>query len=326
MTQQWRKCLKIGVLCLGLSQAGVLLAWDHYGPVPSGFTVAKVAKQLHLHGASQADVMKALKILNPSTLKGSYHEAIKPGVSLRVPGSAKEVFSLLGVPAVHPASDHAVLSGARYTAPVSGNVSEPMPPVATAPLVQAGPDTSELSALKAKLQASEHRVSELEQAADDDGFPWSWLWFLAMAVLGFVVYHQRRLIRDLRLTHHIVTSRVGAHKSLRHQELGRYKTLEGFGESKVSPVSSEHPVMKEVLKDLQDKNYAAAEKKLLNAIRQEKTNLDLRIKLLEVYVAMNDPTEFNRQVEYLLKHLINEQDEAWLKIRELYLRTWVYER
>ncbi len=72
--------------------------------------------------------------------------------------------------------------------------------------------------------------------------------------------------------------------------------------------------------------FERAEHALLFAMRQDQNNLELRLKLLEVYADSNNKAAFDRQVEQLQKRgLVVEGDPNWRIVRQLYVDTWVYD-
>lgn len=156
---------------------------------------------------------------------------------------------------------------------------------------------------------------------------WSWIWFVLCLVLLGLYLRSRMIVIQLRRGQTIVAQRLGA----KHKEGGapaevaRYETLGMKRNVRSQPQSGEGRVIADVMIDIAEERYEAAEKKLINAIRQNKRSLDLRMKLLDLYIAMDNQNAFNKQAEYLLKHMVNENDEVWAQIRSMYLKKWVYD-
>ena len=293
---------------------GILLctsanAMTTYGPTKRGDTTWQLAKRFHIKGVSMTDMMSAIQQLNSDAFGGPNGATLSIGQTLQIPTTKLEVEQAL----------QADQAQAEQAAPSEQTPVNPAQQVTTAAPVVAAPSAPATAATPTPAVDSGFSVSI-----------WACVWFVLFVITLALYLRSRWLVQKLRMTHHIVTHRLGVSRRSGEQaprEVSRYNTLgmKPRDPSKMVSGSEENKVLAEVNSDIAAQQYETAEKKLLNGIRQNKMNLDLRMKLLEVYVATNNQSAFSKQAEYLLKHMITESDEMWSRVRNMYLKKWVYD-
>ncbi len=302
----------IGVLFLTVLLASTSFAMTSYGPTKKGDTTWRVAKHFRVKDVSMDDLINAIQSLNPSAFGGPNNVTLALGQTLKIPTTKQEVMQ-------------ANNETSAVTQTEAFAVSQPMQST-PAPAADASTTTTASDTL-----ATAQPIPNANINSDMGSSWWSWLWFILFVIALGLYVRSRWLVKKLRMTHHIVTHRLGMggrRGESAPKEVSRYNTL---GMKPRDPTkmtasaSAETKIIGEVSNDMAAQQYDAAEKKLLNAIRQNKMNLDLRMKLLDVYVAMNNQSAFSKQAEYLLKHMISENDDVWARVRNMYLKKWVYD-
>ncbi len=308
-----------------------------YGPTKSGDTLWRIANKHRIAGVNTNTLINAIERLNPQAFRGANHSILKIGTTLKIPNSAAALKAALAT-----TQDQA--------APVVSNGTPPFHEVTKMSKMATLENT--IAELKQIAQAaeqahasSEQKVVQLQQqlaskpiattqTSESNHFPWSWLWFILFIVSLVLYLLSKRSTHDRSPSTRRAAERLG-HSNLNAREMTRYETI---GESlrhlipgnamatRDKNIEGEGKVLADVMVKMAEGNLESAEKQLLNALREHKSNISLRLKLLEVYVAMNRQDAFNKQSEYMLKKaLMSEGDAVWGKVRAMYLSHWVYD-
>ncbi len=187
--------------------------------------------------------------------------------------------------------------------------------------------------VSAKDQSIAVLQSQLAQAKGQSRFPWAWLWFVLFAGALFALWYQQRR-NQAGTGRGEAASRFGLNAQRKmaktdyaslNEQVNRYEVEEGEVVKPRKDAGESDDLMSQVSADIAQGNYAFAEKKLKHAVWEDKKNIRLRMKLLEVYSLMGNKREFNKVSEYMLKHLVDEDSQEWSQVRKLYLNTWVYD-
>jgi hypothetical protein len=155
---------------------------------------------------------------------------------------------------------------------------------------------------------------------------WAWVWFAGLlAALAFGWRNRFRLFSRLQGGKDIAARRLGLHRT-EHEQAFDTDVLWKKGK----PSYGEHPFkegdsMAQAMIQMAEGEYLEAKKTLTEAVSRDPKNIELRMKLLENYVALNDRESFKRESDDLLENLMDEADPRWGKIKNMYLRKWAYD-
>ena len=182
-------------------------------------------------------------------------------------------------------------------------------------------------------------------------FPWGWACLVVLLLALAYLIWQRKLSGNLPSDiKKLAALRLGI-SSKRHEPstITRYKTRrfkegldlspdQDFGLSAeeysnshspypTHPASFSHQsaeAMASAMIDIAEKNYDGAERLLKSAITQDQNNLELRVKLLELYMTTNNQTAFKKESEQV-EHMVPENSPVWHQVRGMYLNQWAYD-
>lgn len=352
--------LKSGLLAAVLSFSLMVSAqaFTTYGPVKRGETLWSIAKKTRPNRHVSIDLMmSAIQKLNPQSFDNLSKGTLHVGAKLEVPSTVAELRDVLhgklpaGASTAAPGSaapanntPAAVNSTQPAVAPEASTATPPAAPAAvsgnlvtaTTPLPTGRNKTAELQnmvvQLQQQLQASQAQVAAATQTQQDlkaaqqqiknlqtqlqqsnGSFPWAWLWFIILALgSGYIVWNKRREPTEIAVpedTH--IEPNTGLEPDL--------------FDAQPAQDEANGSILADALIAMAEGDYKTAKRILLKGVRQEHDNIELRMKLLEVYVQLNDRDAFNAESDYLLKNLISETDDAWKTVRAMYLKKWVYD-
>ena len=313
------------------------MAIQSYGPTKSGDTLWRIAQKNPLKtkvGIKQ--IVGSIKRLNAQMLQDN-GGILPQGVLIKVPSTLAD----LKTNVVHNPSNKPVVSHTDKTV-VNKNIdanndaaqlshgqklhfsSKPQPldlKVVTASKkvhadAKAMPLTTQVNHLAPKMVAKQGS----EAPAIQTGFiPWAWLWFVVALAMGYLWWRNRQVYQSSE-----VSDQSSAHETYRFDPMVSDEPLVQ------SPVKSKSSYQGELLADVMiniaEGSFVAARSKLKVAIKKSPSDMNLRLKLLEVYVKMDDKSAFEGETDAILElKLITKTDDAWGTIRSLYMKQWVYE-
>lgn len=345
--------------CLGLF-ASVLLFASVFATttytVKRGDTLWGIAKHHRPSRSVSIDSMiKAIRQLNPTVFSGS-GSALSIGSQLTLPTTNQEVSKALGKPVVKSTAPKTTLHQTTQdkTPTKNGLPFQEHPQQTQLQILQnnvmelrqvatmAQKSVTELQRknadltqqLQQKQQAATALQSKLAAAQGQGRFPWAWLWFVLFIIVLAVLWYQQKK-GQLGTGRGEAASRFGLKSGRKkmnrsdyaslNEQVNRYEVEEGEVVKPGVNLGESNELLEQVESDISQGNYAFAEKKLKHAIWEDKKNIALRMKLLEVYSLMGNKREFNKVSEYMLKHLVSEESDEWAQVRKLYLNTWVYD-
>jgi hypothetical protein len=317
--------------CVSLSS--LCFSYVDYGPIKSGDSLWKIAASHPVSHVSTQKMVHAIQALNPSTKK------LKVGATLKIPSTLDEVKSALGVVTSSPvtqkasvASSVAAVSTAEVTTstPSPSKISDAHSSVGTTQLVASAPLVVEQKNSGNMNKQETPTLTENHPAvvvSHEEGTSfWAWLWFFGLVlVLGFGWKNRYKLFSHLRGGKDIAARRLGLNRG-DHEEAFDTNPLWTKGQ----PSYAESPIKKgdsmaEAMIQMAEGEYSEAKQTLLNAVELDPKSIDLRMKLLEVSVALDDRELFKKESDYLLQHLMDQADPRWGKIKSMYLRKWAYD-
>ncbi len=350
----------LGCLLVGLLLFANVYATTTY-TVKRGDTLWGIAKHHRPSRSVSIDNMiKAIRMLNP-TIFSAGSNALSIGVQLTLPSTNKEVAKALGKPVVAsaPSKSYSEKSTSQQPAKKPKSTGNGLPfqehPQQTQVQIlqnnvmelrqvatMAQKSVTELqrknSNLTQQLQQKQQAVtalqSKLSTAQGQGRFPWAWLWFVLFIIVLAVFWYQQRKSQQ-GTGRGEAASRFGLKSDRKkmnmsdyaslNEQVNRYEVEAGEVVKPRVDLGESNQLLMQVESDISQGNYAFAEKKLKHAIWEDKKNIVLRMKLLEVYSLMGNKREFNKVSEYMLKHLVSEDSDEWAQVRKLYLNTWVYD-
>jgi len=279
------------------------------------------------------------------------------------PVTASSPTSPVVSPAVNPSAQLAQAPASNTPAAntVITNPANPMPNLTTANAntasstvsntVPAAPALS-ISTLSNSNPANSSPINSTNTANPaPSSFPWGWASVVVLLLALAYLIWQRKLSGNLPSDiKKLAALRLGI-SSKRHEPstITRYKTRrfkegldlspdqdfglspeEGFNQA--SPYST-HPAsfshqsaeaMASAMIDIAEKNYDGAERLLKSAITQDQNNLELRVKLLELYMTTNNQNAFKKESEQV-EQMVPENSPVWHQVRGMYLNQWAYD-
>jgi hypothetical protein len=314
--------------CVSLSSWS--LAYVDYGPIKPGDSLWKIASSHHIPHVSTQKMVHAIEALNPSMKK------LKVGATLKVPSTLEEVKSALGVVTPSPAAEKSVVASPAATV-LTTEVATPTPSPSTASEGHASSSTTQLISSK-PVGGETNNTGVLNKPVTTENHPamtvvhdegtsfWAWLWFFGLVlVVGFGWKNRYKLFSHLRGGKDIAARRLGLNRG-DHEEAFDTNPLWTKGQPSYTETSRKKgDSMAEAMIQMAEGEYSEAKETLLNAVESDPKNIDLRMKLLEVSVALDDRELFKKESDYLLEHLMDQADPRWGKIKSMYLRKWAYD-
>lgn len=343
-----KRTLKTGLL-IGLLSAAVVInvqAMTTYGPIKKGETLWSIAHKTRPHKVSTGQMMKAIKALNPQSFDNVKKGVLHAGAKLQVPTTTAEVKQALSAKAPAASEESADANAVGSSAAPLDSTTMPATSVNATPAAPVAPKYNKMSkpqlltaiaGLQQQLQTeqqataaaqdqakqaqqqldqAQQRMIQLEQNVQSlqdqlSSFPWSWLWFILFVISGGTYLWKTG--RFAKLKGKVKEENASDPKPVNLEEVPA--SDEGNGS-----------IMAAVMIAMAEGDYKTAKAQLIKGIRKDHDNLELRMKLLEVYVHLNDRNGFNSESEYMLKHgLVHENDDHWKTVRTMYLKKWVYD-
>jgi FimV-like protein len=350
-----KRVLKLGLISaiLSLSLVASAEAYTTYGPVKRGETLWSIAKKTRPnHRVGVYTMMQAIEKLNPTAFDDLNKGTLHVGAKLQIPSNITELRAVLhGDASTNTASSTSseTQPAASTTASASSDEATAVTPTApAAPAAKASNNSQQLQAakqaqaaaeaqaaglqtqiqtlqtqvtqLQGQLQQSQQTATELQQSnnqlqSQTSGFPWASLWFVLFVITGGYIVWQSRGRPQFKSTPERLEPKSGDEHLADDAILEEYEQVDGQNGSAIA----------NAMIAMAEGDYKGAKRMLLNAIRKDHDNIELRMKLLEVYTHLNDRDAFNAESDYMLKNLINENDDAWKAVRAMYLKKWVYD-
>lgn len=320
------------------------LAMKTYGPVKRGDSLWNIAvKNRPARTVSVQEMVHAIEKLNPTAFRGRGATSLKVGATLMVPTTAEEVTK-----ALHPSVIEQAKAPAKTPVATEAAV-KPLPTSQTIetttlsttsqkkiPLtVTQGPSAQQSAESSKALQLNQEATQAATQSSDG-GVPWSWLWFIICVIGAAYFFWYRRYHDSLRqsINKGLAAARLGISGHRRTPVVNRYKTRRFKDKDAMSnhfqavnktPFShSSADALAAATIDMAELEYTTAEQNLRSAILKDKKNVELRMKLLELYVKTNNRIAFKRESD-ALEHFVSDDSSAWSQVRAMYLNQWAYD-
>lgn len=325
------KALVIGALMLSVSLSA--LATTTYGPIKRGDTLWRIAvKERPSRSVSVHDMLLAIQKMNATTLNGTSNLSV--GDTLTIPSTVAEVKTALQAPSAQkPATTQAFIK--TNTAPIENKpvvIERQVVPVSHDSRLSGGDENVISNQVK---QSSSSGVQTTSTASNNSSFPWGWLWFVVVLVasayiawlkiakksfpLGEVGMAAQRLgISNRRTAPHITK-----YKTRRFQDMDPQKpTFQGVNNTPFSKDSAD--AIAGAMIDMAENENSNAERILKTALSKDTKNLELRMKLLELYVQTDNRAAFKQQADEV-EAMVPEHSAMWNTVRAMYLNKWAYD-
>ncbi len=353
----WSWSAVLGISFLGISSLS--FSYINYGPIKAGDSLWKIASTHRVPHVSTQKMVHAIQVLNPSMKK------LKLGGSLKLPSTIQEVDSALGavpaeggIPAANPApmltsSSAAAVSATSINASSnskmsdlgSSSTSSVNPQLAISPktvgitnsnsstqlippatLATQKESTSTKIILGSSAVVTPASTLNPRPTMDSGTSFWAWLWFLGLViVLGLAWKNRSKWFAHLRGGKEIAARRLGLNRTEHEQAFDTNPLWTKGKPSYAQSEIKEGDFMAEAMIQMAEGEYSEAKQTLLEGIEKDPKNIDFRMKLLEVSVALDDRELFKRESDYLLENLMDQADPRWGKIKTMYLRKWAYD-
>jgi FimV-like protein len=329
-----------------------------YGPTKANETLWSIASRHHPAKVTVEQTALAIVKLNPKSFQGSDY-VLRLHSYLRLPTTASEVKSVLGLTAVSTANSKAkassklnkpVVKSARTVSSAKSVHPHKLPSadhraVSPQPMPPQQAYLSQIAELNQQLTAANQQIASLQQQLSDsnsnvNGFPWASLWFILWALTSVSLY---MVYRRYKSAETVETEDDANLKAQLKEARGKTEPIiisvsekepeNPFQQGELDIPANEIGLNEQSLAETTDNETEQAEdmpatpeiQALLQQIETDPYNLELRMELLELYANASDQAGFNQQSREMLNHnLMMEGDEVWSKVRALYLNTWVY--
>ncbi len=182
--------------------------------------------------------------------------------------------------------------------------------------------------------------SQESTSAQTENFPWGWTVFTVLLLgLAYVLWHrkiQEALPEEIK---RFAALRLGISSRRQEPVVTKYKTRhfkESLSASSEPPVDSidfnrednfahdSADAMAGAMIDMAEMNYDGAERLLQGAIEKDPENIELRLKLLELYMATDNQIAFKKEAEQV-ERKTPENSPIWHQVRGMYLNQWAYD-
>lgn len=303
--------------------------------------------------SSKAEVDQAFK--NPAAAQAMSIKSTKAVKAAEPPKAAPKAQAVASVKPEVSAAQNAQAQQNTTQVDIPPVVNKPKPVHAPAPIIIK--DQAAIDELKktfnfehAERMKMEEKATELSLAARDDeaqiraleeesndlkgSFPWSWIWFAALAgLIGYSLYTKRRPGDILLSGGRLAAARLGVTRADPPGSRVHSYPTKKFDENyqqysldrRAQGTEGHGAAMAGAMIDIAEGNGNAAEMKLKVQIDKDPENIELRMKLLEVYIEQNNREKFKELADDLLANLISEEDPEWARIQAIYLSKWVYD-
>ena len=268
------------------------------------------------------ETIRAIQAMNGPLMQDS--SSIQVGQNLVLPSTLAELKSALSpqAPVSVPEPGNANINTNIVQAPSTQQIAQqalgPVP----------------LSISQSPAQSAVQSPSSAASSAAN--FPWGWsLIIVILLALAYLLWHRKWQGVFPEEIKRLAALRLGISSRRQEPVITRYKTRhfkealsteqnfqEINPESKFSHASAE--AMASAMIDMAEMNYDGAERLLQNAISQDPENLDLRLKLLELYMTTDNRAAFKLEAEYV-EQKVPENSPIWHQVRGMYLNQWAYD-
>lgn len=312
------------------------------------------------------EMIQAIRHLNPTAFRGAKGDILKTGVDLKIPVTVDEIRSAAFPNNAKPikTTKKPVESTKTVSTPVAVVAKKPTevkPEIeyihqnqaSAHQAVAAETQSTSTNKTQASTQLSgsqpmygntTKQTVSAEAATTDTAVPaaqkateghsfWSWVWFVVILGLLFYIFRNRtRLFASFQGGNDAAARRLGLNRN--EPSVQAYKTETLWADKKPSYAkkhegsagAGEGEAMAQAMIEMAEGRYSDAKETLLEAVSLDSHNLEFRMKLLDVFVALNDSDAYKRESDYLLEHMISEADPRWNRIRSTFLRKWAYDQ
>lgn len=349
-SKRWVACLALASLCYLPISA---MATVNY-TVKRGDTLWSIAAQHRVKHASVHQMIVAIQALNGPLMQNSTR--INLGHSLILPSTLDEVRN-----ALHPAANPANLASSASSAS-SVNTPAPAASTSTASVASVVPANVPVSAAQdapetnpegvavplsvaqttntATASSATGSVSANIAAMPTQSFPWGWTFLVVLLLsLAYLLWYRKLHAVIPEEIRRFAALRLGI-SSHRHEHIVRKYKTRHFKESTEPTVNStvnstSNPAEDQIthssadamagaMIEMAEKNYDGAERLLQAAVTQDPENLELRLKLLELYMTTDNRSGFKKEAEQI-ETRVPENSPIWHQVRGMYLNQWAYE-
>ncbi|MDO8954897.1 MAG: hypothetical protein Q7V63_08625 [Gammaproteobacteria bacterium] len=318
------------------------MAMQSYGPTKPNETLWTIASHHHPAKISIDQAALAIVKLNPKAFKGADY-VLRARSYLKLPTTATEVRTALNLPVLRASHDKP-----KYLAKpipkklqVAKSHHVKRAPVNHVYQASSAPVSIEIAQLTKQLAAANQQTASLQQQLDNanTGFPWASLWFILWGLTVVSMYMLHRHYKANALFEEQDDPISPRQKSTEKTEpiiisVSEKPIKNPFEQCELDIPSSDTVVLTkvvaskaaEVTEDVSEAIPATPEiEALLQEIETDPYNLELRMQVLECYINQGDRAGFDQQSRDMVTHnVMMEGDELWIKLRALYLDTWVY--
>lgn len=312
------------------------MAMKTYGPVKRGDSLWRIAqKNRPSRAVGIQQMVLAIKKLNPSVFKGHGASHLKLNTTLLLPTTVAEVNKALHPEEATPTIPAPATVQPRIAAPTPSQSAAATAASKQIPLtINTGSATLSANITKTPLITSP--TTSIAQSKHEQSIPWSWLWFILLVVGAAYFFWYRKYHETVHasINKGLAAARLGVTKNRRERVVNRYKTrrfkdrdaaANHFQTVNKTPfMHSSGEALASAAIDMAENNCTSAEQSLRMAILRDKKNVELRIKLLELYVKTNNRVAFKRESD-ALEHFVSSDSSAWSKVKAMYLNQWAYD-
>lgn len=326
------KFLQIG-MCAVLSVAmSLAFATKTYGPIKKGDSLWRIAvKNRPARTVSVHDMVLAIQKMNATALNGTSNLSV--GDTLTIPATVAEVRTAI--------TNAQTTSPAKKAAVTEEFVKTNAAPIVNKPVAfnkEVIGQTPAPTARPNATRAVETQVSPLvatQTATSNTGFPWVWLWFVVLLIAGSYVAWSKIAKRSFADGEKgTAAARLGISIRRKAPCVTKYKTRRfqdkqssdpQFKTMNNTPFSADSAdAIAGAMIDMAEDSNENAEAILQAALAKDTQNLEVRMKLLELYVQTNNRTAFKREAD-TIESMVPEHSAMWNTVRSMYLTKWAYD-
>lgn len=301
------------------------IAMQTFGPTKPGDSLWGIAEQHEIKGVTPTDMMSAIHIQNPTAFLRPSSDALKLGVKLQIPTTVAEVQQILSGTAPQPK----VQAGSATVTPVQPVKQDELKALSDKLKI------TELSLQRAQAQnkSLQTQVAALTQKAEGHNV-WTWLWFIlwvfTLLLLIMRIRRQKRPDLGPMITDSAIADRPDL-TSFSTEDQPQPTEMQQ-GELDMGAAASASDDIAETVADEPSEasdqlQRAQAEKKLVDAIAQDPSNIQKHTALLNFYVQHNQQVEFDGHLKQMVTdQVVKEGDVQWNRLRTMYLNQWVYDK
>ena len=346
-----RSCLTVLVVLCLMGQPLWSLT-EH--TVSSGDTLWSIASQSRTAGVGTTRMIKAIKGLNVDDHSSIMNNIVKAGQKLAIPTNAQEVKDGISIYQA-TRNAHVADTGSRAeqhsgrqeassrtdsqsSAPGGDSSQQPAPRQSDTQQSgaqqrnrqQAGAREAQLQRENTRLKEAFHQYQNEARAAIErlndkirtlerqrEGYIAWVIIFVLLSGLVLLFARNRKLKGRLNSAH--------------QQQQSAGTQTEQASASEAEPAHDQTPAAEKNVNDalveamimLEENDIQGAKQCLQNMLNHHPDNIDIRIRLLDVYGAEKDIVSFNSEKDYLAAHLLPADDERWDEIDKVYHQHFV---